>query len=154
MSESIIGVIENVQTKPPGEWTQKSCDLIFTDQRLLCVKVGGSSLVAGMMGAGIAGPAGAIAFSGDNATEQGINRSRRQGLNLDQLLASDPGNYAVWYSEVTKGSFKTGFLATLGMMAPLTIHTGDEKYFYNVYNQWKDYAKALIAETMPNVKVS
>jgi hypothetical protein len=154
MSERILGVIENVQTKPPGEWTQKSCDLIFTDRRLLCVKVGGSSMVAGMLGAGIVGPAGAMAFASDNATEQDINRSRKQGFTLDRLLASDQGNYAIWYSEVTGGSFKTGFLATLGIMAPLNIKTEDRKYFYNVYNQWKDYAKALIAETMPNVKVS
>jgi hypothetical protein len=154
MSERILGVVENVQTKPPGEWTQKSCDLIFTDSRLLCVKVGGSSLVAGMLGAGIAGPAGAMAFSSDSATEQDSNRDRKLGLSLDQLLASDPGNYAIWYSEVNGGSFKTGFLATLGIMAPLSIQTADRKYFYNVYNQWKDYAKTLIAENMPNVKVS
>ena len=58
MPEKIIGIIENVQTKPSDSWIQKSSDLIFTNERLLCVKVGGSSLVAGMLGSGLAGSSG------------------------------------------------------------------------------------------------
>ena len=153
VTEKILGIIENVQTKPPGSWTQKSCDLIFTDQRLLCVKVGGSSFVAAMIGSGLSGPSGAIAFSMDSHNEQEHNREKKKGFDLNQLLASNEQNYMVWYSNVESGSFKTGFLATLGMMAPLEIKTIDgDKYFYNIYNQQKEYAKALIEATMPHVK--
>ena len=152
MPEKIIGIIENVQTKPPESWTQKSCDLIFTDERLLCVKVGGSSLVAGMMGSGLAGPSGSIAFSIDNHNEQESNRDKMKDFDLNQLLAQDEQNYMIWYSNVVSGSFKTGFLSTLGMMAPLTLKTDDEKYFYNIYNDQKDYAKSLIEATIPVVK--
>ena len=132
--------------------TQKSCDQIFTDERLLCVKVGGSSLVAGMLGSGIAGPSGAIAFSMDNQNEQEHNRDKRKGFDLTQLLAEDEQNYMIWYCNVVSGSFKTGFFSTLGMMAPLTIKTDDEKYFFNIYNDQKDYAKVLIESVMPQVK--
>ena len=133
MLEKILGVIENVQTKPPAAWTQKSCDLIFTDQRMLCVKVGGSSLVAGMLGSSIGGPSGAIAFSMDNHNEQDQNREKMKDNSLDELLMRDEENYMVWYCNVDSGSFKTGFLATLGMMAPLKIKTCyGEKYFYNI----------------------
>lgn len=151
--EKLIGVLENVQTKPPGSWTQKSCDLIFTDERLLCVKVGGSSLIAGMLGSAISGPSGAIAFSMDNNTQQEINRKKMKDFDLNQLLATDEQNYMIWYSNIESGSFKTGFLATLGMMAPFKIKTIDgEKYFYNIYNNQKDYAKSLIEATMPRIK--
>ena len=151
--EKILGIIQNVQTKPPGSWTQKSCDLIFTDERLLCVKIGASSLIATMLGGGIAGPSGAIAFSMDNQTQQDINRGKQQELDLNQLLASDEQNYMIWYCNIESGSFKTGFFSTLGMMAPLEIKTIDgDKYFYNIYNNQKDYAKALIEATMPNIK--
>ncbi len=153
MPEKLVGVIENVQTKPPGAWTQKSCDLIFTDERLLCVKVGGSSFVAGMLGNALAGPSGAIAFSMDNQSEQMHNRDKMKGFDLDQLLVMDEQNYMVWYCNVESGSFKTGFFSTLGMMAPLTLKTVDgDKYFFNIYNNQKDYAKSLIEATMPNVK--
>ena len=153
MLEKILGVIENVQTKPPGAWTQKSCDLIFTDQRMLCVKVGGSSLVAGMIGSSIGGPSGAIAFSMDNHNEQEHNRERMKDNSLDELLAKEEENYAVWYRSVSSGSFKTGFFSTLGMLAPFEIKTLDgKKYFYNVYKDQKDYARALIEATMPNIK--
>ncbi len=151
--EKILGTIQNVQTKPPGNWTQKSCDLIFTDERLLCVKVGASSLIATMLGGGIAGPSGAIAFSIDNQTQQDINREKQKNHDLNQLLASDEQNYMIWYSNVESGSFKTDFFSTLGIMAPLEIKTIDgDKYFYNIYNQQKEYAKALIDATMPVVK--
>jgi hypothetical protein len=151
--EKILGVIENVQTKPPRSWTQKSCDLIFTNERLLCVKIGASSLIATMLGTGISGPSGAIAFSIDNQTEQEHNREKMKDLDLNQLLATDEENYMIWYSNVESGSFKTGFFSTLGMLAPLEIKTIDgDKYFYNIYNQQKDYAKALIEATMPAIK--
>ena len=153
MPEKIIGVIENVQTKPPGSWTQKSCDLIFTDERLLCAKVGGSSLVAAMMGGGIGGPSGAIAFSIDSHTEQESNREKAKGVDLNQLLAQDEQNYMIWYGNIESGSFKTGFLSTLGMMAPLTLRTADgNEYFYNIYNDQKEYAKTLIEATISCVK--
>ena len=152
-TEKILGIIENVQTKPPGSWTQKSCDLIFTDQRLLCVKIGGSSLVAAMLGNSIGGPSGAIAFSMDNQSEQEYNREKMKDNSLNELLMSDEENYMIWYCNVDSGSFKTGFLATLGMMAPLKIKTCDgEKYFYNIYNNQKEYAKALIEATMPQIQ--
>lgn len=151
--EKIIGVIENVQTKPPGSWTQKSCDLISAEERLLCVKVGGSSLVAGMLGSGISGPSGAIAFSMDNQNLQEHNREKRKGFGLNDLLAQDDDNYMIWYSNVESGSFKTGFFSTFGMLAPFEIKTVDgDKYFYNIYNNQKEYAKALIEATMPNIK--
>lgn len=153
-TEKILGAIENVQTKPPGSWTQKSCDLIFTDRRLLCVKVGGSSFIAAMMGSSIAGPSGAIAFSMDSHNEQEYNREKMRDSGLDELLAGDEENYMIMYRDVVSGSFKTGFLATFGMMAPLEIKTADgKKYFYNIYNNQKDYAKALIEATMPEIKV-
>lgn len=152
-TEKVLGIIENVQTKPPGSWTQKSCDLIFTDQRLLCVKVGGSSFVAAMIGSGLSGPSGAIAFSMDSHNEQEYNRMKNESSDLDTLLAQDEANYMIWNSDVVSGSLKTGFLATLGMMAPFEIKTADgKKYFYNIYNNQKDYAKALIEATMPNIK--
>ncbi len=152
--EKVVGVIENVQTKPPGSWTQKSCDLIFTEQRFLCVKVGGSSLVAAMLGSGLSGPSGAIAFSLDSHNEQEYNRDKRRGNSLNDLLSSDADNYMIWYSDVASGSFKTGFFSTLGVMAPLEIKTSDgERYFYNIYNNQKDYAKVLIEATMSNIKV-
>ncbi len=151
--ERILGVIENVQTKPPGAWTQKSCDLIFTDQRILCIKVGGSSLVAGMLGSSLGGPSGAIAFSMDSHNEQEHNRGKMKENGLDELLAREEENYAIGYKNVSSGSFKTGFFATLGMMAPFEIKTTEgRKYFYNIYNNQKDYAKALIEATMPNIK--
>ena len=151
--EKIMGIIENVQTKPPGSWTQKSCDLIFTDQRLLCVKVGGSSFVAAMVGSGLSGPSGAIAFSMDSHNEQEHNRRKNEGSELDTLLAQDEANYMIWNGDVVSGSFKTGFLSTLGMIAPFEIKTADgKKYFYNIYNNQKDYAKALIEATMSNIK--
>lgn len=151
--EKVVGVIKDVQTKPPGSWTQKSCDLIFTDERLLCVKVGGSSLVAGMLGNALSGPSGAIAFSMDNNTQQEINREKRKDFDLNQLLTLDEHNYMVWYSNIESGSFKTGFLSTLGIMAPLRIKTIDgKKYHYNIYVNQKDYAKALIEATTPNIK--
>lgn len=153
MTEKILGIIQDVQTKPPGSWIQKSCDLIFTDERLLCVKVGGSSFVAARTGSSLAGPSGAIAFSMDSQNEQEDNRDKMKDFNLNQLLAQDEHNYMVWYSNIESGSFKTGFLSTLGMMAPFTIKTIDgDKYFYNIYNNQKDYAKSLIEATMPNVK--
>jgi len=151
--ESILGVVENVQTKPPGSWTQKSCDLIFTDQRLICVKVGGSSFVAAALGSGIAGPSGAIAFSMDSHNEQEYNREKRKDKALAELLDQDENNYMIWYRDVVSGSFKTGFWSTLGVMAPLEIKTRDgKKYFYNIYNNQKEYAKSLIEATMPNIK--
>jgi len=151
--EKILGIIQNAQTKPPGTWTQKSCDLIFTDQRLLCVKVGASSLIAGILGSGISGPSGAIAFSIDNQNQQEHNRKEMKDLDLNQLLATDEDNYMIWYSNIESGSFKIGFFSTLGMLAPLEIKTIDgEKYFYNIYNNQKDYAKVLIEATMPTVK--
>jgi len=151
--EKILGIIENVQTKPPGTWTQKSCDLIFTDQRLICVKVGGSSLIASMLGSGISGPSGAIAFSMDNQNLQEHNREKMKDFDLNQLLTTDEDNYMIWYSNIESGSFKTGFFYTLGMLAPLEIKTIDgDKYFYNIYNNQKDYAKALIEATMPTIK--
>ena len=151
--EKILGIIENVQTKPSGSWTQKSCDLIFTDQRLICVKVGGSSLIASMLGSGISGPSGAIAFSMDNQNLQEHNREKMKDFDLNQLLTTDEDNYMIWYSNIESGSFKTGFFSTLGMLAPLEIKTIDsDKYFYNIYNNQKDYAKALIEATMPMVK--
>lgn len=151
--EKILGIIENAQTKPPGTWTQKSCDLIFTDQRLLCVKVGASSLIATMLGSRISGPSGAIAFSMDNQNQQKHNREQMKDLDLNQLLATDEDNYMIWYSNIESGSFKTGFFSTLGMLAPLEIKTIDgDKYFYNIYNNQKEYAKALIEATMPTVK--
>jgi len=154
MIERVLGVVENVQTKPPGSWTQKSCDLIFAEERLLCVKVGGSSFVASMLGSGLSGPSGAVAFSMDSHNEQEYNREKQKGLDLNDLLAQDEDNYMIWYSNVESGSFKTGFFSTLGMMAPLEIRTVEsEKYFYNIYNNQKEYAKALIMATMPVIKV-
>jgi len=151
--EKILGIIENAQTKPPGSWTQKSCDLIFTDQRLICVKIGASSLIATMLGSGISGPSGAIAFSMDNQNLQEHNREKMKDFDLNQLLTTDEDNYMIWYSNIESGSFKTGFFSTLGMLAPLEIKTIDsDKYFYNIYNNQKDYAKALIEATMPMVK--
>ena len=151
--EKILGIIQNAQTKPPGNWTQKSCDLIFTDQRLLCVKVGASSLIAGILGSGISGPSGAIAFSIDNQNLQEHNREKMKDFDLNQLLATDENNYMIWYSNIESGSFKTGFFSTLGMLAPLEIKTIDgDKYFYNIYNNQKDIAKALIEATMPTIK--
>jgi len=151
--EKILGIIENAQTKPPGSWTQKSCDLIFTDQRLICVKIGASSLIATMLGSGISGPSGAIAFSMDNQNLQEHNREKMKDFDLNQLLTTDEDNYMIWYSNIESGSFKTGFFSTLGMLAPLEIKTIDgDKYFYNIYNNQKDYAKALIEATMPTIK--
>ena len=151
--EKILGIIETAQTKPPGTWTQKSCDLIFTDQRLLCVKIGASSLIASMLGSGISGPSGAIAFSMDNQNLQEHNREKMKDYDLNQLLTTDEDNYMIWYSNIESGSFKTGFFSTLGMLAPLEIKTIDgDKYFYNIYNNQKDYAKALIEATMPTIK--
>ncbi|MCJ7732236.1 hypothetical protein MUP51_07960 [Candidatus Bathyarchaeota archaeon] len=153
MVEKVLGIIENVQSKPPGSWTQKSCDLIFTEERLLCVKVGGSSFVAAMVGSGLSGPSGAIAFSMDSYNEQEYNRDKRTDFDLNDLLAQDEGNYMIWYGSVESGSFKTGFFSTLGMMAPLEIKTVDgDKYFYNIYNNQKEYAKALIEASMPVIK--
>jgi len=150
----ILGIIENVQTKPPGSWTQKSCDLIFTYQRLLCVKVGGSSFIAAMIGSGLSGPSGAIAFGMDSINEQEHNREKHSGSELDTLLSQDESNYMIWYRDVVSGSFKTGFLATLGMMDPFEIKTAEgKKYFYNIYNAQKDNAKALIEAIMPNIKI-
>ena len=151
--EKILGVIENVQTKPPGNWTQKSCDQIFAEERLLCVKVGGSSFVAAMVGGGLSGPSGAIAFSMDSQKEQEYIRDKMKDFDLNDLLAQDKDSYMIWYGNVESGSFKTGFFSTLGMMAPLEIKTVDgDKYFYNIYNNQKEYAKALIEATMPVIK--
>lgn len=153
MTEKIVGVIEDVQTKPPGSWTQKSCDLIFTDRRMLCVKVGASSFVAGVAGAGLAGPSGAMVFTFDSQHEQEENRENSKDKTLDELLAMDKSNYSIDYTDIREGTFKTGFLSTLGMMAPLNMKTeGGAKYFYNIYNNQKEYAKSLIEATMPNVK--
>jgi hypothetical protein len=116
--------------------------------------VGGSSLIAGMLGSGISGPSGAIAFSMDNQNLQEHNREKMKDLDLNDLLTQDEDNYMIWYSNVESGSFKTGFFSTLGMMAPLEIKTVDDgdKYFYNIYNNQKEYAKALIEATMPVIK--
>ena len=154
MPETVIGVLENVQTKPPGSLTVKSCDLIFTDRRMLCLKVGGSSLVAGMLGSAIGGASGAIAFGRDSLAAQESSRKAMGGRSLDDIIRTDEDNYAIEHSAVEKGSFKTGFLSSLGLMSPLTIHAGGRRYFYNVYNRSKEQAKALIRATMPNVKVS
>ncbi len=108
--------------------------------------------MAGMLGSGLAGPSGAIGFSMDNHNEQESNRDKMKGFDLNQLLTQDEQNYMIWYCNVVSGSFKTGFLSTLGMMAPLTIKTDDEKYFYNIYNDQKDYAKSLIEAALPILK--
>ena len=154
MPETVIGVLENVQTKPPGSLTVKSCDLVFTDRRILCLKVGGSSLVAGMLGSAVGGAGGAIAFGRDNLAAQESSRKAMGGRGLDDIIRTDEDNYAIEYSAVEKGSFKTGFLSSLGLMSPLTIHAGGKRYFYNVYNRSKEQAKALIRSTIPNVKIS
>ncbi|MCW3988864.1 MAG: hypothetical protein NWE88_02175 [Candidatus Bathyarchaeota archaeon] len=154
MPETVIGVLENVQTKPPGSLTVKSCDLVFTDRRMLCLKVGGSSLVAGMLGSAVGGAGGAIAFGRDNLAAQESSRKAMDGRGLDDILRTDEENYAIEHSVVEKGSFKTGFLSSMGLMSPFTIHAGGRRYFYNVYNRSKEQVKALIRATMPNVKVS
>lgn len=154
MPETVIGVLENVQTKPPGSLTVKSCDLVFTDSRMLCLKVGGSSLVAGMLGSAVGGASGAIAFGLDSLAAQESSRKAMGGRSLDDILRTDEDNYAIEHSAVEKGSFKSGFLSSLGLMCPFTIHAGGRRYFYNVYNRSKEQAKALIRATMPNVKVS
>lgn len=106
-----------------------------------------------MLGSGISGPSGAIAFSMDNQNLQEHNREKMKDHDLNQLLTTDEDNYMIWYSNVESGSFKTGFFSTLGMLAPLEIKTIDgDKYFYNIYNNQKDYAKALIEATMPTIK--
>ena len=74
----------------------------------------------------------------DNRNEQKHNRDKMKESDLNQLLAQDEQNYMIWYCNVVSGSFKTEFFFTLGMMAPLTIKTDDEKYFYNIYNDQKD----------------
>ncbi|RLI40105.1 hypothetical protein DRO64_09550, partial [Candidatus Bathyarchaeota archaeon] len=69
MRELVIGVIEDVLTKPPGCRLVKSCDLIFTNKRLICVKIGESSLVKTLYGL-TSGASGAYVFFRLSASEQ------------------------------------------------------------------------------------
>ena len=95
MPETVIGVLENVQTKPPGSLTVKSCDLVFTDRRMLCLKVGGFTLVAGMLGSAVGGAGGAIAFGRDSLAAQDSSRKAMGGRSLDDILLTDEDNYVI-----------------------------------------------------------
>lgn len=61
------------------------------------------------------------------------------GWGYFYIESSEPGAPDPWLPSWRKQG-ETGFLATLGMMAPFQIKTMEgEKYFYNIYNQQKEY---------------
>ena len=153
LRELVIGVIEDVLTKPPGCRLVKSCDLIFTNKRLICVKIGESSLVKTLYGL-TSGASGAYVFFRLSASEQEEFRKKIYGLELDRILKLDESNYAILYEDIRGGVFKTGFLSTLGFMAPLVIYTWDgRKFTYSIYLAFKEKAKTLIKSLLPQIQI-
>lgn len=145
MPEQIIGIIKNVQAKGHTSITMKTCDLIITDKRLICVVLGGSTWVSGMVGQAVAGASTAIAYATATQLLVDDKRLKNKGKELDKI--SDEGdNYQILWKDVTKTKYKTGFLSTLGMWAPLTIYA-DKRYFFNIPNNAKHIAKEILEAT-------
>ena len=98
-----------------------------------------------MAGQAIAGVSGAIAYATTTQLLVDDKRLKNKGKELDKL-ANEGDNYQIEWSNVTKMSYKTGFLSTLGMWAPLTIYA-EKKYFFNIPNKDKNTAKEILVKT-------
>ncbi len=148
--EKIILICNNVQAKSASSLTIKTCDLILTSERIICVALGASTLISGMLGGAIAGPSGAIAFSLDIINATNKESQKNSSKKIDQLL-KNKDNYYVSYTDINKdkSTFKTGFFSTLGMWAPLTIYDNtDKRFFFNIPNkQAKEVKKTLASIT-------
>lgn len=153
--ESIILISNNVQAKGKTSITIKTCDLIITSERIICVPVGGSTMIAGMIGNAIAGPSGAIAFALD-AKNTADKKSNQNAMKKVNELLKDPEAYSISLSEINpdKSTFKTGFFSTLGMWAPLTVYDNSgTKFFFNVPNGQKGDVKEALEKATNNIKL-
>lgn len=142
MSEKIIGIIKNVQAKGNTSLTMKTCDIVITDKRLVCVVLGGSTWVSGMIGQAVAGASTAIAYATATQLLVDDKRFKNKGKELDNIV-TEGDNYQILWKDVTKLKYKTVFFSTLGMWAPLTIYA-DKRYFFNIPNKEKHLVKEML----------
>lgn len=144
MVEQTIGIIENVQAKGKSTLTKKTCSLLITSKRIICIPLSGSTFVAGMIGHTIAGPSGAIAFSQEKINQANQKLKEISSSDLDEILLKETDSFEIKKEEIQKGIMKTGFFSTLGIWIPLTIYT-DKRFYFDIPIGEKENAKSLIS---------
>jgi len=155
MKERIIGIIENVQAKPPGALMKKTCDLVFADTGIACIFLGTSTTVSAMLGNAAGGTGGAIAFYA--STQPAIDEKRKKGAgkSIGKLLAQDKENFFIKYSDIEKEKsiYKTGFFDTLFIAAQLVVHAKGKKYVFDTPCSTKNISKQIILRATGNIRV-
>lgn len=155
--EYIIGIIKDVQTKPKGCFVVKNCDLYITNKRIVCIVMGASVFVSGMIGQAIGGVPGAIGFSEDAKNK--VNDKRLENIDkaLDEMIVSNEYSYDIKFDDINKNksTYKTGFWSTLGIFAHLKIVDSNGKvYRFNTPNNTKEISKDILKEATTRIAIS
>ena len=157
LMEKIIGIIKNVQVKPPNCRIKKNADLIITNKRICCIVLGPSTFISGMIGEVVAGVPGLIAFGEDANRQSDKTRKENIGKELDTVINSTPDSFYINFSEIKPGTatYKTGFFSTLGMFAQLRLKTLDnETYVFDTPNNTKQISKSILSEATDTIIIS
>ena len=153
--EEILLVINNVQAKSMSSIIIKTCDLIFTSDRIICIPVGSSTLVSSMMGGAIAGSSGSIAF-GQATINSTIKQSKHNSSKSINDLLKIKDSYFIYFNDLNsnKSIFKTGFFSTLGLWAPLTIYNNSNKrFFFNIPYKSAKKVKTILSSITTTINL-
>lgn len=153
-AEKIVGRVQNAQVKPPGEFTKKTCDLLITNRRIVCIVLGGSVFTNAMVGQAIAGVPGAIAFG--DAAQKGADKKRGENSqkDIDLAIAKNPGSFDIKYESIEKGEYNTSFFATLGMFAQIIIkNIHGETIYLDTPDSTKNNTKLILAEATDKIVI-
>ena len=156
MAEHLIGIIKNAQAKGRNSILIKSCDLYVTNKRLICVVVGNSAMVSGMIGQALNGVVGAITWSQTTILKNNNQRTKNIEKTLDEIIKDNPESYAIVLNQINpdKSTLKTGFFSTLGLWAPLTIWTSNKKkFFFNIPYNARKIATTILNLATQRIKI-